>query len=78
MCAAGDQDTLECGDHEVRVTVADHSTDLPCHRTVGMADESGRGLAIVAALTDDWGIAPAEPGETGKRAWFSLHMRQAP
>ncbi|WP_328492295.1 ATP-binding protein [Streptomyces sp. NBC_00414] len=69
---------VECSDHEVRVTVADRSTDLPYHRTAGISDESGRGLAIVAALTDDWGIAPAEPGETGKRVWFSLHIRQVP
>ncbi|MFS8197907.1 ATP-binding protein [Streptomyces sp. CWNU-52B] len=54
-------------DHEVRVTVADRSTELPRHRTAGTAEESGRGLSIVAALTDDWGVAPPEPGETGKR-----------
>ncbi|MEU9187457.1 ATP-binding protein [Streptomyces sp. NPDC048484] len=67
--------SVECTGHEVRVTVADRSTDLPCHRTAGMAEESGRGLAIVAALTDDWGIAAPEPGETGKRVWFSLDVR---
>ncbi|BCL25836.1 ATP-binding protein [Streptomyces aurantiacus] len=70
--------SVECTDHEVRVTVADRSTDLPRHRTAGTAEESGRGLAIVAALTDDWGIASPEPGETGKRVWFSLDIREVP
>ncbi|MCX4903046.1 ATP-binding protein [Streptomyces sp. NBC_00878] len=67
--------TVECTDHEVRVTVADRSPDLPRHRTADVAEESGRGLAIVAALVDDWGIAPPAPGETGKRVWFSLEIQ---
>ena len=76
---AGDMVTVsvECTDHEVRVTVADHSPDLPRHRTADDADESGRGLAIVAALVDDWGIAPPDPGATGKRVWFSLEIQGA-
>ncbi|MER6136579.1 ATP-binding protein [Streptomyces sp. NPDC001815] len=68
--------TVECTAHEVRVTIADRSTGLPHHRTADTAEESGRGLAIVAALTDDWGVAPPEPGESGKRVWFSLHIRE--
>ncbi|MFD3373068.1 MULTISPECIES: ATP-binding protein [unclassified Streptomyces] len=76
---AGDMVTVsvECTDHEVRVTVADHSAELPRHRTADDADESGRGLAIVAALADDWGIAPPDPGESGKRVWFSLEIQGA-
>ncbi len=70
--------SVECTDHEVRVTVADRSTELPRHRTAGTAEESGRGLAIVAALTDDWGITSPEPGGTGKRVWFSLDIREVP
>lgn len=76
---AGDMITVsvECTDREVRVTVADHSPDLPRHRTAGDAEESGRGLTIVAALADDWGSAPPDPGETGKRVWFSLEIQGA-
>lgn len=70
--------TVECAGHEVRVTVADRSTDLPRRRTASAAEESGRGLAIVAALADDWGIAPPEPGERGKRVWFALDLRGEP
>lgn len=33
-------------------------------------DEGGRGLAIVATLSDDWGVEPHE-GD-GKHVWFVL------
>ncbi|MET9125763.1 ATP-binding protein [Streptomyces sp. NPDC004528] len=64
--------TLERTGHELRVTVADRSCAAPRPRTTDPAAESGRGLAIVAALTDDWGIAPPDPGTTGKKVWFTL------
>jgi len=70
--------TIECGERELRVTVADRSTALPCPRTADGAEESGRGLAIVAALADDWGVAPPEPGTTGKGVWFALTLQQSP
>ncbi|MFF4467095.1 ATP-binding protein [Streptomyces mirabilis] len=70
--------TLEHLGHELRVTVADRSSALPRARDTGDAEESGRGLAIVAALTDDWGIAPADPGTTGKKVWFTLALRGMP
>ncbi|MBW8738633.1 MAG: ATP-binding protein [Streptomyces turgidiscabies] len=63
---------LEHSEHELRVTVSDNSSLLPRPRTSGSAAESGRGLAIVAALADDWGTAPPEPGTVGKKVWFSL------
>lgn len=69
--------SVECTDHQVRVTVADSAPDLPRHRTADLAEESGRGLAIVAALADDWGVALPDPGETGKRVWFSLDIEGA-
>jgi anti-sigma regulatory factor (Ser/Thr protein kinase) len=70
--------TVECTGCALRVTVADHSPALPRLRTADGAEESGRGLAIVAALTDDWGSAPADPGTTGKRVWFTLSVQGMP
>ncbi len=70
--------TVERTPHEVRVHVADGSAELPRRRCADVGEESGRGLAIVAALTDDWGVAPPEPGGTGKRVWFSLGIRDVP
>ncbi|MEU6808009.1 ATP-binding protein [Streptomyces sp. NPDC046831] len=69
--------TLECRAHTLRVTVADPSPARPRRRTADAAAESGRGLAIVAALADDWGTAPPEPGRPGKRVWFTLRPRAA-
>jgi len=70
--------TVEYTERELRVTVADRSPALPRLRTADGAEESGRGLAIVAALTDDWGIAPAGPGSAGKKVWFALMLRGMP
>jgi anti-sigma regulatory factor (Ser/Thr protein kinase) len=67
--------TVECAAQQVRVTVADRSPGLPRFRTADVAEESGRGLAIVAALIDDWGTAPPDPGEVGKRVWFTVKLR---
>ncbi|MER6688684.1 ATP-binding protein [Streptomyces minutiscleroticus] len=77
---AGPDDTVtvvveRTGD-ALRVTVADRSPLLPCPRRADAADERGRGLAIVAALADDWGISPPETGGTGKRVWFTLGLRE--
>ncbi|MFD4570289.1 ATP-binding protein [Streptomyces sp. NPDC058475] len=76
----GDMITViaECTEHELRVAVADRSPTLPCLRTADDAEESGRGLAIVAALTDDWGTAPPDPGTPGKKVWFTLTLRGMP
>ena len=70
--------TLERTGRELRVTVADRSSALPRPRTTEPAMESGRGLAIVAALTADWGIAPPDPGTTGKKVWFTLVLHGMP
>ncbi|MFF3420917.1 ATP-binding protein [Streptomyces sp. NPDC002698] len=69
---------IECDPRELRVSVADRSSALPAERTAGGAEESGRGLTIIAALSDDWGIAPADPGTTGKKVWFSMVLQAVP
>ncbi|MGW0825408.1 ATP-binding protein [Streptomyces sp. NPDC002845] len=70
--------TLEFCGRELRVTLADSSPVLPLPRVPDAGTESGRGLSIVAALADDWGTAPPEPGDTGKRVWFSLAVGGTP
>ncbi|GAA2641430.1 hypothetical protein GCM10010307_42900 [Streptomyces vastus] len=68
--------TVERAGHDVRVTVADRSPALPRLRAAEVAEESGRGLALVAALSDDWGIARPASGTTGKSVWFTLTLRE--
>ncbi|MFF2364516.1 ATP-binding protein [Streptomyces sp. NPDC058122] len=69
---------IACDPRELRVSVADRSSALPAARTAGGAEESGRGLTIIAALSDDWGVAPADPGTTGKKVWFSMVLQTVP
>jgi anti-sigma regulatory factor (Ser/Thr protein kinase) len=47
----------------------------PVPPTPDSASESGRGLHLVAALADDWGVSPREAAP-GKTVWAELHARQ--
>jgi anti-sigma regulatory factor (Ser/Thr protein kinase) len=71
--ARGDIDVRvrEDGDR-LRVEVADRDRDLPTPRPLDPAATRGRGLAIVDALADRWGTAPAP---RGKVVWFELRER---
>ncbi|WP_405781085.1 ATP-binding protein [Streptomyces sp. NBC_00859] len=53
----------------VRVEVADDCPLLPCAVTGDELDEGGRGLLLVGALTDGWGVEPRRDG-CGKTVWF--------
>ncbi|MGW5620208.1 ATP-binding protein [Streptomyces olivaceus] len=57
----------------VRVWVTDASDELPSPRDASKDDESGRGLALVSTLADDWGSAP-RVGAVGKTVWFELRL----
>lgn len=60
-------------EHRVRVWVTDANDALPTPRSASLDDETGRGLALVAALADDWGAASREEG-IGKTVWFELRL----
>ncbi len=63
-------------DGRVRVEVADASPRLP-RAVVGDAlDEGGRGLSLVDAVTDAWGVE-VRPGGGGKTVWFECAQRDA-
>ncbi|MFB7666069.1 SpoIIE family protein phosphatase [Kitasatospora sp. NPDC056138] len=57
------------GRARLRVEVEDESDLWPTRRTPGEQASSGRGLMLVEALADGWGV---EPRGTGKRMWFEL------
>ncbi len=61
--------TLEFSPPTLRVGIADHDTTLPRQRPLGDEEEGGRGLALVDALADSWGVEPAFDGKT---VWFQL------
>ncbi|MBG0853073.1 ATP-binding protein [Streptomyces spinoverrucosus] len=58
-------------DDRLRITVTDASDTLPTLATACLDDESGRGLALVAALADNWDTQRRECG-IGKEVWFEL------
>ncbi|MBU6535623.1 ATP-binding protein [Streptomyces mayonensis] len=53
----------------VRVEVADGYPELPAVGDADALGEGGRGLVIVAAVTDRWGVTPYADGR-GKTVWF--------
>ncbi|WP_327661951.1 MULTISPECIES: ATP-binding protein [unclassified Streptomyces] len=58
----------------LRVLVTDASATLPMPRAVSVEAESGRGLALVAMLADEWGAEGRECG-VGKVVWFELALK---
>jgi anti-sigma regulatory factor (Ser/Thr protein kinase) len=55
----------------LHVSVQDQNPALPAVGSHDLTAESGRGLAIVAALADDWGI---ETDNGSKAVWFALDV----
>ena len=53
----------------VRIEVSDDSPDPPVPREAGLDGESGRGMALVEALSSCWGT-DARPD--GKTVWFEV------
>lgn len=51
--------------------VADPSPELPVPRQPDWQDESGRGLLVVASLSDHWGYCTA-PADMGKVVWAAF------
>ncbi len=65
--------TLDRTDTGVRISVSDSGPGRPVVRTPDPTEPSGRGLQIVAALADEWGIVPS-PSGPGKTVWFTLEL----
>ncbi|MFJ6382408.1 ATP-binding protein [Kitasatospora sp. NPDC092039] len=53
----------------LRVSVTDESPILPATPPLSLLAESGRGLQLVAGLTDRWGV---DTHERAKSVWFEL------
>ncbi|MGW3498533.1 PAS domain S-box protein [Streptomyces sp. NPDC001020] len=58
-------------DTDLTVEISDNSPHLPQPRLAAEDEESGRGLVLVRALADDWGVRPTDEGKT---TWFSLKL----
>ncbi len=64
-------------DDRLRITVADADDTLPMPGSAYPDDETGRGLELVEALSDDWGAARRERG-VGKEVWFEAQLFPPP
>jgi serine/threonine-protein kinase RsbW len=58
----------------VHLEVEDDGEGEPVVRTPGLTDTSGRGLQIVQALADAWGVIP-KAESAGKTVWATIALR---
>ncbi|CAA20539.1 ATP-binding protein [Streptomyces sp. SID7813] len=68
---------LTLTDDIFRIEVTDTCAEKRPPASPSAADalsESGRGMLLVAALADDWGVSP-RPAAPGKTVWAQLHVR---
>lgn len=56
----------------IRIEVRDRSADQPAPREAGAGSESGRGMHLVGALSENWGV---ESIGGGKQVWCELGVR---
>ncbi len=57
----------------VRVSVGDPSYEQPQVRNTGADEPSGRGMKIVDAMSDKWGV---ERGDRGKTVWAHVPLQR--
>ena len=67
--------TLQTTRRTVRVEVCDNRPGRPTPQSPSPSEPTGRGLRIVEALSDTWGVDPS-PG--GKVVWFEIKPAGAP
>lgn len=60
---------------EIRIEVSDQGPGRPKLLSPGARQLTGRGLRIVDAMADAWGVDPATQG---KSVWFTLGASQPP
>jgi anti-sigma regulatory factor (Ser/Thr protein kinase) len=74
--AAGDFEvTVDRSDRDVFVSVRDQGIGQPVLQSPDASDPHGRGLRIVDALSDEWGISA--PSGTGKTVWFRVWLHSS-
>ena len=61
--------TVDCDEELLHVAVEDTATALPAPCALSLTAEGGRGLMLVQAYADRWGVRRLAHG---KAVWFSL------
>ncbi|MFD8609634.1 ATP-binding protein [Streptomyces sp. NPDC059631] len=70
--------TVTCDGRQLRLTVEDPSSSPPCVRAGTEGEESGRGMLIVDALADRWGVEAPSTGCAAKAVWMELACAAPP
>lgn len=60
----------------VTISVTDRGDGAPALQSPSSSEPHGRGLRIVEALSDEWGITSTDG--TGKTVWFRVALRSTP
>jgi anti-sigma regulatory factor (Ser/Thr protein kinase) len=60
---------VDCDEATLQVRVRDGSPVLLAPRDAAPSEENGRGLALVAEMSADWGV---DTQEDGKHVWFVI------
>lgn len=68
---------LPDGTGTVRIEVHDASPSRPQVRDADPDSLDGRGLILVAALADEWGVTERDDGAAGKVVWARLSLPAA-
>jgi anti-sigma regulatory factor (Ser/Thr protein kinase) len=66
---------VERSDAAVTISITDRGDGTPAVQSPGSSEPHGRGLRIVEALSDDWGIMSSP--EAGKTVWFRMSLHRA-
>ena len=62
---------IACDGESLGIAVSDNSPDLPVIRDVAPTADHGRGMLLLDALAESWGIWPGrQPAHQTKTVWF--------
>ena len=62
---------IEKTSDQIRIEVEDDGSGEPALQSPGPTDTSGRGLRIVEAFADEWGVIPRDQ-TSGKTVWVTI------